>query len=496
MAQAVVPVETTIVNADHAEAVELARTDLNFLAMLVSPEDFKYEFPPYYQMLFLMVLQCPEKLAKYAIGLPRGFAKTTWVKLVALAIILFTDKKFILVVGASEGLASNLMLDVIDMLDAPNVRALFGNWRAGGVFEDTKTSKVFRFRGRVVIIKAAGANTSIRGISRKLSRPDIMIMDDIQRKEDIDNDEVCKGLLTWMLGTLMMARDPGGCIYLFIGNMYPKNSILAKLRDNPGWTSFIVGGLLADGTSLWEELRPAQELLAEYQSLIELGEADVFISEVLNSTEFAAASGLDFTKLQRTPTWMLDTPPDGSFILIDPSGSTSRSDDCVIGHFSSYDGIAAFDEMETDTFTPLETIKTALDMGLRNNTRLICVENVAYQASLLFWFNHICYVEGISGFTFLPVSPKGVKKNTRIKDGLKRCIKGEIVLGDAVYSLVFQQAQKWNPLKTNNEDDIIDIIGYVEEVQQSYGPHIIKTIFDEDFSATTAAHTDSLALPY
>jgi hypothetical protein len=54
----------------------------------------------------------------------------------------------------------------------------------------------------------------------------------------------------------------------------------------------------------------------------------------------------------------------------------------------------------------------------------------------------------------------------------------------------------WNPLKVNNVDDIIDPIGYVEEVLQQYPELIIKNIFDVDSYVGDASHGDSLALPF
>jgi len=75
-------------------------------------------------------------------------------------------------------------------------------------------------------------------------------MDDVQKRETSENKELSDQLLKWILGTLMKARSNSGCTYIYVGNMYPQNCILEKLKNNTQWTSFIVGGLLADGSSL------------------------------------------------------------------------------------------------------------------------------------------------------------------------------------------------------------------------------------------------------
>lgn len=477
--------EITEVAADRSEAIDLSRADLNFLGALCDPEEFTLQFPPYYISLFGLLTSFRERIERYAVGLPRGFAKTTFFKLLVVWCILHSNKRFILLVGAAEDLALNTLADIMDMLGSPNIRALFGNWDTQ-VYVDTQKLKVFHFRGRVIVLRAIGAESSVRGINRKNSRPDLILMDDIQKKEDAENPDLAKKLLNWMTGTLMKAKSNFGCTYIFCGNMYPRNAILEKLKNARTWTSLIVGGILADGSSLWEELRPVEELISEYEADMELGQGDVFCAEVLNSTDIPPAHGIDLNLISQPPAWMLSTEPDGGFILIDPSSGKKQGDDCTIGHFSVIDGFPMFDELEFGTFTPLEVIQKAIQMGMTRDTRLICVEDVAYQSTLLFWFQYVCDQEGITGFTFMPVSPKNVAKNVRIKTGMIKLVKEELYLHPSVRSLYISQGQDWNPAKTDNKDDIIDLPGYVEEVQQKYSAFIPKPVFSIDYESRAA----------
>lgn len=487
--------ETSEISTSGQEAAQLTRQDLNFLGMLAAPEEFTYSFPPFYLTLFALLTSFAKKLERYAIGIPRGFAKTTFIKLLCLWYILFSHKQFILVVGASEDLAVNTLSDVCDLLGSPNIRKLFGNWQAN-VEVDTQALKVFSFRGRNIILRAIGAGTAVRGINRKNKRPDVIIMDDVQKRETSENKELSDQLLKWILGTLMKARSNDGCTYIYVGNMYPQNCILEKLKNNTQWTSFIVGGILADGTSLWEELRPIEELISEYQSDSEMGHADIFISEILNSTDIAAASGIDISRIPTLPEYYKDADPEGSFIIIDPSSGKKTSDDCTISHYSVCDGKPIFDQLIYGTFSPLETIKNAIMLGMEKNTRLIAVEGVAYQSTLLYWFEYYCEQEGITGFEFVELSPKGQAKNNRIKRGLLRLLSGEIYLGPTVRSTVLAQIMDWNPLKINNTDDIIDPIGYVEELMRDYPHLIVKNIFDVDMDQVDSIHSATLTLPF
>lgn len=501
--------ETTEVAAPVEELAETARQDFNFLAALAMPGEFLFPFPAFFLVLFSMLTAFKQKVERFAIGIPRGFAKTTFVKILCVWYVLFSGKHFILIVAASEKKAVSILSDICDMLSSPNIRRIFGSWDAN-IEEDQQALKVFHFRGREIILWAAGAGTSVRGINRKNKRPDVMVMDDIQDKEDAKNKELAENLTTWMLSTLMKAKSNFGCTYIFIGNMYPQNSILEKLKNNNQWTSLVVGGITEAGESLWEDLKPIEELVSEYESDTNMGHPEVFISEVLNSTDIALASGIDPSKISVYPAYFQNIEEgEGSFILIDPSSGKKTSDDCTITHFEVMDEAAVLDEVQHGTFDPLHTILAALEMGFRRNTRLICVEDVAYQSTLLFWFEKVCNTPElngtggiIKGFHFEAVSPKGQAKNNRIKKGFTSLCPGKdgrtmIYLHPRVRSLVISQYIDWNPLKTNNTDDIIDPIGYVDEVLREYPELVVREIYNMQSNGTVkAAHTSDLVLPF
>lgn len=485
------------VSVSSTDAAVRTKSDLNFLDALVRGASHFFDFPHFYLVLFQLLTQFKEEFEKFAIGIPRGFAKTTFIKLLCVWYVLFSHKQFILIVSGSEKKAISVLSDICDMLSSSNLRRLFGHWDAN-LETDQSATKVFHFRGRDIVIWAIGAGSSVRGVNRKDSRPDVIIMDDIQEREDAPNAELADALLDWMLSTLMLACSPFECTYIFVGNMYPQNAILQKLKNDPSWTSFIVGGITADGESLWEELKPLERLLKDYESLTALGKADIFISEILNSTEIALASGIDISKIPFLPEYYkAGDAGEGSFIIIDPSSGKKSGDDCSISHYEVMDSIPVFDEVLFGTFTPLETIKQAIEIGLRRNTRLIGVEGVAYQSTLLFWFEYVCQQEGITGFYFVELSPKGQAKNSRIKGGLVKLLAGEIYLHPNVRSIVLSQIVDWNPLKINNTDDIIDPIGYVEEVLREFPELIIRSIYDTTSGEQAKAiHSDSIDMPF
>lgn len=474
-----------------AEAAEAAKLDIDMLAALALPHIFKYLFPPVLKsawMLLLELIAKPRDFSKLALGIPRGFGKTTIIKLFILYCILFTKKKFILVIAATEGKAEAIIADVFDMLNELNIINLFGDWKFG-LEKDTQSVKKFGFKGRSIVVAAMGAGGSIRGVNIKNFRPDVMVFDDIQSKEDAESKVLSDALYSWMLGTAMKAKAQDGCLYIFAGNMYPtEHSILKKLKKNPHWIKFISGGILSDGTSLWEEHRRLEELLDELDSDIESGHPEIFFSEVLNDTEVGINNRIDLNALKPW-SWGDDELPQGKVIIIDPAPGNIGGDKVAIGYFEIYDATPGLREVIEESFSPGNTIRSALVLGMRTGTRCIAVEATAYQATLLYWFDFICQQHGIQGFTFIPVHTGMNSKNSRISTMLKSLLAGEILLHPDVRSRVIYQIANWNPMKRYNSDGILDLLAHVPKVVEENGA-LLQTDITMEMLESNSARVD------
>jgi len=459
-----------VIKVNPLEAINTAREDLNFLSALVLGEHMLYLFPAMFIALWQFLkdkVYLVRDFPQLAIGIPRAFAKTTFVKIFIVFCILFTTKRFILVISSNEDHAINIIKDVCDMLSMPNILALFGDFSIN-MERNQAQCKVFLFRGRRIILAGFGAKGSVRGLNIGLDRPDIMIFEDYQTKEESENELLSDKLYKEMLGTHMKAKSPFGCVFIFIANMYPTpGSILKKLKNNKDWLSFIVGGITNDGKSLWEELQPLDQLLSEYEKDLNAGHPEIFLSEVLNDENAGIKAGIDITKIPQFP-FDEDELPQGRAIIVDPSLDNPTSDYNGVGLMGTYDGIPTLEQVKLKRYTPLELIKTAMILAMETGTRLICVENIAYQASLLFWFEKVCQDNGISGFHFVPLNVGGKSKNAKIMATLKELEKSEIYVKSAVRPLLVNEIIKFNPLKKNNQDTCLDLATFMKKVVEQY----------------------------
>ncbi len=490
------------VSASRAETIENARTNLNFLAMLCIPEIFRHLFPPVHLAIWQWLvtnLHLETGEQRLAIGLPRGFAKTILLKLIVVYAVLFTDRRFILIICNTADLAENFIADVFDILDSNTVRTIFGNWM-NGMEKDTLHMKKFYFRGRDINVVGIGAGTSMRGLNIKLVRPDFIIMDDMQSKEQAESPIEANRLLSWMLGTLMKACSPERCLFVFVGNMYPfQGSILKKLKHASAWLSFITAAILQDGQSIWPELKPIDKLISELENDTEMGHPEIFYSEVMNDENAGTKHGIDITLIGAAPEHLMDEQAPAGYVIIDPSVGKKKSDDVAIGAFLVHDDKPMLRELAVDKFNPKETIKEAISLCLKYQIRVIFVESVAYQATLAFWFNYFFKELKLEGFSVLEVYPGASSKNARIFNMLKTLARAEptTLLHKDVRSLVINQIVAWNPIKTNNIDDVLDLLTYCERILLEHGPSLMR-IFESTVTGNVAeaSYGDELELAF
>lgn len=446
-------------------------SSMNWFSGISLPEVATMQFPDWYQWLWgkltTSISSTERNFDKYAIGLPRGHGKTMVVKLLVLFAILFTQRRYILIIGANLKKACAILTDIGNMLDSLNIRTIFGNWRFQ-IHKDREDIKRFDFAGRTVIIEAAGQGTAIRGSQQDNARPDLMIFDDAQTKECAESLVESSSYSSWFYGTALKAKSPIRCMYIYIGNMYkdiklvdtPGQEIyccmLRNLHKSPEWTSFVVGAILSDNTALWEELQPYDQLMAEFRGDLEGGKADIFFAEVLNDPQTSVSFYLDPDKIG-----FYDPPSEaqhqGNFIIIDPATSKATPDQIAMGYHEIYDGIAVAREITADKTSAPKLVMNAIQMALRNQCPLIIVEANAFQYSLIEWFHFFFGQMGIMGIHVEPMYTRGMSKNARILAFFKQWMEGKYLTTKECRPALLSQALTFDPRITTNVDDLLDM---------------------------------------
>lgn len=467
------------------EAYERGRVDFNFFSALVLPDVCTSPWPPMYIIMWqLVVTRPPEQVGeilRFALGLPRGFAKTTFVKLLLCYLIVYGKAKYILIVAANEDLATNILADIDSMLGDPQVESIYGAWAANLTVKNNK-EKICIYNGKKIILYAIGSLSGVRGINKDNHRPDFILCDDMQTKENDESESERTRLLKWFTMTLLKCISTrGDRVVAYLGNMYSEDCILYKLKHMPEWRSLITGAILSDGQSLWPAVHSLKSIIDSYYHDEQLGLAGDWFAEIMNDPQ-AAHEKLLKGELKMLPE---DSLPDktAAFLTIDPAGYRKTSDDNVVVAHGIRNGLATIEEMQGGVWDPKQLIEVAILMCIRHDCNLIAVESVAYQQTLCFWLDFWLKEHGLEHeITVVEVKPHGRHKESRIREFLGeatgvRYEDSKWEEGEPTYYFVDLEAKaqvtwwanKYKIGKTDNRDDWLDAPAYGLDVRRDYG---------------------------
>ena len=501
-------VRTIVCNMSDVDVKTKLATDLNFFAHFMLGDTFKYEFPPLLVMVWQVLVQSVAALQDYVgianlvLGIPRGFAKTTLIKLYVVYCLIFTRHTFIVNVGNIEKNSSNLLKDVSDILDSDIVRLYFGDYDADMVVNQSDF-KYFKFYGQKCILRSKGALTSMRGINVDNRRPNIIIMDDVQDEENAKSDIESAKLYDWIFNTLLRTRSPDGAINIYVGNTYPhKGTIITKLAEDPEWISLILGAILEDGTSLWAELHPIQLLLSDYNAAVRAGNEAGWLAEFMNVMDTARNDRFDKVAMQNNYdsldpfTLSLINVPynptvDGKFIVIDPASTKKNADEHAVALVYIVGSKIIVRDVVHKRLTPKEAIRIAVSLAIREGAWTVFIEDVAYQDTLIYWFNEELKTNQLwthlqSTFKLLPINPRNRSKNSRILQLFKQINVGDIVIHPTAQVAVANEGIAYIATKSDNEDNVLDACHYAFVAATLHRSDIIAT-YERGYNSSTAS---------
>lgn len=464
--------------AYRAELRDAAEHDANVFCALLLGDFYTLEFPPFYLALFQLLIEQnadPEFLVRFALGLPRGFAKTTFIKCVICYLVLYKHNEFILLVAANEELGKALVRDIWNMLQGDNIVEVYGNI-TGQPVKDTEHLKIFIYDGKKIVLKGVGQGTSVRGINEDKKRPDIIVCDDMQTRESALSEVENKALKSWATGTLFKCISPRGANrrIIYIGNMYPGECLLKIISESTEWISLITGAILADGQSLWPELRSVRSLIKEYEHDESLGEGAIWFAEVQNDPLdedrrlLARDIPIDFDKY-------IDVDPDYSFITIDPAGFKKHADHNTICVHKVYDGFPIAYYLDGGVYDPEALIIRTYELAFQHGCSLIGVEAVAYQSTLCFWFEKYKMKLGATGINIVEISTQNRTKEARLRAYCAELLKKTYGMMPQVRKIFSFFAFKFILGQPKNKDDYLDSPAMGRYVMDNY-QHLLAFI--------------------
>jgi hypothetical protein len=171
-----------------------------------------------------------------AIAAPRGHAKSTgFTHDYALAVALFREQQYIIIVGASEEMAIEHLGDIANELRENE--ELIQAFKIVKFVTDQKTDIIVECEdGYQFRIMARGSEQKIRGKKWRGKRPGLIIGDDLEDDEQVENRDRRLKFSRWFYRACVQALRDKGKIRVH-GTVLHEDSLLAGLLKSKSWKS-------------------------------------------------------------------------------------------------------------------------------------------------------------------------------------------------------------------------------------------------------------------
>ena len=160
-----------------------------------------------------------------AVAAPRNHAKSTVVTLFyVLYCILYQTKKNIVIISSTEEMAVRFLRRVKDELGTAN-RVL---WAFGSLRSDKWSETEIR-TSTGTVVHAKGRGAQLRGLVDGASRPDLVILDDVEDDQSVRSEIGRYDLESWFNGTVLPTIAPSTGQVIVIGTILHMDSLLNRL---------------------------------------------------------------------------------------------------------------------------------------------------------------------------------------------------------------------------------------------------------------------------
>jgi len=265
--------------------------DTKYMSRALFPEIFSAPFSILHDQVFDVI---GSENNKKAIAAPRGLGKTSIARTIANKGILFREYHFIVYLSNSATLAE-LQTENMKrtLLTNQNVRRLFGSIKVSdiGEVDDTFSKLAWVAFGNTFVLPR-GMGQQVRGLNWANYRPDLIIIDDLENKEDLRNEELRKKQKEWFFSDVMKTEDMYGKppTIIYIDTVKHEDSLLQTLLDAPEWESVRLSICDPDYNTYDVNYMTTEEIKKEVEEHREKGLMDLFYMERMNlpvSTEDA-----------------------------------------------------------------------------------------------------------------------------------------------------------------------------------------------------------------
>ncbi len=467
----------TPVNMSRRELEYALEHNTEFFIEFNLGDELTYPVPHFHKVSFSLLIS--SSVARVALALPRGHAKTTLAKLACLWYFLFTDIRFIVYVSNTATIAQAACADIINYMQTANFIAVFGrvewikNQGGDGFYW-------FKLRGKSCILRALGAGQQVRGINIDNRRPELAVVDDLEDDDNTATKYLRDRLKEWVYGPFKKAMARKHKL-IWLGNMLSVHSLLYSHCQSPYWHSMLFGCLLSNGQPLWPDMWTLEDLQADLQEYKDIGMTARWFAEMMNQPVPGSSGLISADEIKYRPMRAPDDIEYG-FITIDPAISQKdwANDTAIVAHGFVEDVWQVLEE-EHGKFDIGQIWNCAINMCYRWRLNVIGIETGAFQSSLQYIFKYLAMTKNVNNVEIVELRASSqVTKNQRIAAWAAMLKSGDYVLTEGDFHIT-QQLLNYNPQKRENQDDVIDSAAYgLQMVEKHIGLIMQRHMRTED----------------
>jgi len=259
-----------------SEALRQEARTIMLFGQTYFPDFFPSNYPNLHvDILALMLSKSNLKVT----AVPRGHAKSTVVSfLLVIYRIVMQERKFIVIVSESEEKAKDFVIRLRDELEYN--KKLIRDFCLEGKYKTTDWAKTDFITATGIRVTAKGAGQSLRGMIFKDTRPDMVVLDDIETNETAGTDTV----LDYVLSNVLPAVNKRGVWDVcYVGTIIKDMATLHRMLINEEWVSAKWEAIDDDDEMIAPMLLPKAEYIRSKRMYESLGKMSVFYAEMHNN---------------------------------------------------------------------------------------------------------------------------------------------------------------------------------------------------------------------
>ena len=465
------------VEIDRNQLIEAMRTDCVTSLAFYLGEKLSLEVPQLHIEIWAEMVEMVRKVnlnewvdhMQKLFCVPRGFAKTTVVKVAITLFMRYSRLRFTLYASRTTPMARNACRDVYQWFMSDEDQALHGKAKS---VKANETEGIWilwigtpDFGYKQIILKALGSDQQIRGMNVDNERPDLMILDDVEDNDTARTPESQAALDIWLMGNLLKASARRS-VRIILGNMINSRTMLYRFSKDPSWNPTIYGAIVRDKQtgelkSLWEEFVTLENLLKEYRDYRSKGVGHVWIYEMMNMTADTVFK-TSLSSAVRVPRPLPDMVTEG-FISLDPAfGQKAWNDESALTVHVKFEdsAIPHLVASAKGRWTEEQILDELVNLSHYWNLTTWTIESVAAQKLLIPLFRLMLKDRQVNPdlFTMLPLPSGGVAKASRILAFAK-------AVGSGSYGIVEEEEDAYLAIESydpasSSHDDLPDSAAY------------------------------------